>query len=226
MLGMLGMLGMVGMLSVSAGVEPPGVGSTPAAAAPDARPLRPAPARGMFLIADRKLVDPNFAQSVVLLLEYDAKGALGLIVNRPTQIQLKELLPDIEELEALTDTVYLGGPVSKNNVVLLMRSEQHPPGAGRVFADTYASSSLNTLRQAASEGRHSDTFRAYVGFAGWGPGQLDGEIARGDWYLSPADEAMVFDAASETIWPRLIEKNAGQWVNEANGWLQVAGGHR
>jgi putative transcriptional regulator len=217
---------MAGMLSVSAGVGPLGVGSVPAAMAPDARPPRPAPARGMFLIADRKLVDANFSQSVVLLLEYDAKGALGLIVNRPTQIPLKDLLPDIEELQALTDTVYLGGPVSKDHVVLLMRSEQHPPGAGRVFADTYASSSMNTLRQAASEGRHSDTFRAYVGYAGWGPGQLDGEIARGDWYLSAADEATLFDAASETIWPRLIEKNAGQWVYQANGWLRVAGDHR
>lgn len=197
----------------------------PVAAAPDARPPSYAPARGMFLVASRDLVDPNFSESVVLLLEYDAKGALGLIVNRPTKVQLTDLLPDIDELKERVDIVYAGGPVSKNRVVLLMRSERHPLGSGRVFADTYVSSNMETLKQAVSLSGEGATFHAYVGYAGWGPGQLDRELSRGDWYLSPAEESLVFDRAAEEIWPELIEKNSGRWVRDSRPRLHVAVGH-
>lgn len=213
------------VLSISAFAEQAGSGVFPAAAAPDARPPNYGPARGMFLVASRNLVDPNFSESVVLLLEYDAKGALGLIVNRPTKLQLTDLLPDIEELKDRVDIVYVGGPVSKDRVVLLMRSDSHPQGSGRVFADTYVSSSMETLRQVVSTDGKSGTFHAYVGYAGWGPGQLDGEISRGDWFLSPGEESLVFDRDAEEIWPELIEKNSGQWVRHGPPRLQVATRH-
>lgn len=194
----------------------------PVKTAPDSRAPSFRPARGMFLIASRQLVDPNFSESVVLLLEYDAKGALGLIVNRPTGVQLTDLLPEVNELKERTDVVYVGGPVAKNRIVLLMRSQQHPADSGRVFANTYVSSSMETLKQAVALTRDGATFNAYVGYAGWGPGQLDGEVSRGDWHITPAEEAIVFDRASEDIWPELIEKNAGRWVGVPSGGLQVA----
>lgn len=203
----------------------PADGSVPVAAAPDSRPPRHDLGRGMFLVASRQLVDPNFSESVVLLLEYDAKGALGLIVNRPTKVHLSELLPDIQELKERADLVYLGGPVAKNHVVLLMHSLQHPPLAGRVFADTYVSSSIEGLKSAVSMSGEGSKFHAYVGYSGWGPGQLDGEVSRGDWHVSPADEATVFDTAAEKIWPELIEKNSGQWVRDARERLQLARGY-
>lgn len=181
-------------------------------ASPDARPPGQRPARGMFLIASRGLSDPNFSESVVLLLEYDDNGALGLIVNRPTHVTLTDLLPEVDELKERADVVYLGGPVSKNHIVLLMRSPQHPGQSGRVFADTYVSSSMETLKQIVTDGAEVGAFHAYVGYSGWGPGQLDNELSRGDWHVTPADESMVFDRASEEIWPELIEKNSGRWV--------------
>ena len=208
-------LGAAGVLSVAGAAEPFASAFSPVAIAPHARPPGDDLARGMFLVASRGLVDPNFSESVVLLLEYDAKGALGLIVNRPTGVQLSELLPDVEELKEREDIVYLGGPVSKNHIVVLMRSDQHPPQAGRVFADTYVSSSIETLKQAVSMSRDGGTFRAFVGYAGWGPGQLDQELSRGDWHVSPGSEAVVFERAAEEIWPELIEENSGQWVRDA-----------
>ena len=214
------------VLSCSAFAEQAGNGIFPAAAAPDARPPSYGPARGMFLVASRDLVDPNFSESVVLLLEYDAKGALGLIVNRPTKLQLTDLLPDIEELKARVDIVYVGGPVSKDRIVLRMRSDSLPQGSGRVFADTYVSSSMETLRQVVSTDGKSGSFHAYVGYAGWGPGQLDSEISRGDWFLSPGEESLVFDRDADEIWPELIEKNSGQWVRHGSPRLQVATRHR
>ncbi len=221
----LAALVVAGMLPATAAADQPTAGLFPVAVAPDARPPRSDLARGMFLVAGRSLVDPNFSESVVLLLEYDAKGALGLIVNRPTDVQLTDLLPEVEELKERTDIVYLGGPVSKNRIVLLMRSEQHPLEAGRVFADTYVSSSMETLKRVVSISGESRNFHAYVGYAGWGPGHLDHEVSRGDWYISPADEAFVFDKAPEEIWLELIEKNSGQWVRDALPGLQVASGH-
>ena len=194
----------------------------PAAAAPDARPPSYGPGRGMFLVASRTLVDPNFSESVVLLLEYDAKGALGLIVNRPTQVPLTELLPEVAELRERADTVYVGGPVSKDRIVLLMRSHRHPRGSGRVFADTYVSSSIDTLKHVVAMSAEDMTFHAYVGYAGWGPGQLDRELERGDWHLSPAEEALVFDRAAEEIWPELIRKSAGHWVGRPPPRLLLA----
>ena len=194
--------------------------------APDPRPPSFDLARGMFLIASRRLVDPNFSESVVLLLEYDAKGALGLIVNRPTELQLTDLLPDVGELKDRKDIVYVGGPVSKERIVLLMRTDQHPAGSGRVFADTYASSSMETLKSAVALSQKGGDFHAYVGISGWGPGQLDGEVSRGDWHITPAEEAIVFDRPPEKIWPELIEKNSGQWVRESSPGLVVASGHR
>jgi len=218
-------LGAAAVLSVAAASDPIAVGFLPAAAAPDSRGPSNNLARGMFLIAGRGLVDPNFSESVVLLLEYDAKGALGLIVNRPTEVQLTDLLPEVDELKDRDDIVYLGGPVSKNHVVVLMRTTQHPPQAGRVFADTYVSSNMETLKQAISMSREGGAFRAFIGYAGWGPGQLDQEVSRGDWHVAPADEAMVFDRASGEIWPELIEKNSGQWVRGARPRLQMARVH-
>lgn len=222
----MAVLGVSGTLSVAAAAgHQPTTGLLPIAVAPNARPPRYDLARGMLLIASRRLADPNFAESVVLLLEYDAKGALGLIVNRPTAMRLTDLLPDLEELKERADIVYQGGPVSKNRIVLLMRSEQHPRDAGRVFADTYVSASMETLKQAVSISRDGGVFHAYVGYAGWGAGQLDEEVSRGDWRVSPADEAIIFDQAAERIWPELIKKNSGQWVRESFPGLQVAGSH-
>jgi len=222
----MAVLGVAGTLPATAAADVPITGLLPIAVAPDQRPPRSDLARGMFLVAGRRLMDPNFSESVVLLLEYDAKGALGLIVNRPTEVPLADLLPEVEELKERADVVYVGGPVAKNHIVLLMRSEQHPREAGRVFADTYVSSSMETLRRVVSIGGEGGNFHAYVGYAGWAPGQLDNEVSRGDWHISPADEATVFDKASEEIWPELIKKNSGQWVRGAFPRLQVADGHR
>ena len=108
----MAVLGVAGMLSITAVADPPATGFLPVAVAPDARPPSYDLARGMFLVASRGLVDANFSESVVLLLEYDAKGALGLIVNRPTKVQLTELLPDIEELKERADIMLGSNSVS------------------------------------------------------------------------------------------------------------------
>jgi putative transcriptional regulator len=181
---------------------------------PPSRPHSPSGllAQGKFLIASRQVGGPYFAESVVLLLEYSAHGAVGLIINRPTEIELGHLLPELEGLEGRSDRTYFGGPVSRGELMLLIRSSEPPPRSHRIVDDIHASGSLETLRELLGTTTPANRFHAYLGYAGWGARQLDGEVARGDWYIVPAESDTVFDKEAGEIWPELIRSSAGRWV--------------
>jgi putative transcriptional regulator len=193
--------------------QPPAAGSFRAAAVHRGREAPAQPAKGRLLVASRSLGDPNFAETVILLISYDARGgAMGVVINRATKVRLATVLPDIEELRDRPDRVFLGGPVGGNLMLLLLRSPQHPKPSHRVFGDVYASGSVAVLRGAIGEKGKSGRLRAYAGYAGWGGGQLEREIGRGDWYLTAADAATIFDTPAEEIWPKLIERFSGEWT--------------
>ena len=169
-------------------------------------------ARGVFLTASRNLLDPNFSQTVVLLLDYGAEGALGLIINRPTDIELAAVLPDLVSLEGRGDLVFVGGPVGRDHLVVLIRSAVAPAQSGLVVGDVYVTGSVDVLREFLDPAVVDAEFHAYAGYAGWGPGQLDGEVSRGDWHVSPADSETVFELPASQMWPALIRRTSGQWV--------------
>jgi putative transcriptional regulator len=171
-----------------------------------------APAKGVFLVASETLNDPNFSQTVVLLLEYDDGGAVGLIINRPTEVSLASLLPEEEDLKHRRESVFIGGPVGRTQLFLLLRSSSRPRQSQRIVEEVYASTSLSALREILAEQSAMADFQAYAGYSGWGPGQLDRELMRGDWLIAPGDSETVFDKAADSIWPELIEKNRGTWV--------------
>ena len=164
-------------------------------------------AKGKFLIAGRDLRDPNFAESVVLLVEYNGDGAMGLIINNRTEVGLAGLLPDIGELKEREDDLFIGGPVQRKSMLLmLVRSRTKPNESNHVFADVYVTGSVAVLEQVIEMGWEADRFRAYAGYAGWGAGQLDNEVARGDWHIAPADADTVFAPTPADVWKRLIER--------------------
>lgn len=163
-----------------------------------------APAVGRLLVADRGMRDPRFAKSVILLIRYEDKGALGLIVNRPSDTKLADLLPEAEELKGRGDPVYVGGPVARDGMMLMLRSEDPPDEANHVFADIYVSPSRDILDRLVIGG--DSNFRTYIGYAGWAPGQLEGELKREDWHVLPSDPEMVFAAEPESVWDTLIEQ--------------------
>src|SRR5262245_59805523 len=107
---------------------------------PGAAPTRPA--RGRFLVANRSLRDPTFVETVVLLVDYDDNCALGVVVNRPTDVPLSAALPEVEELNKRKDTVFLGGPVARDRMVLLLRAQDAPAQSVLVFDTVYATGSL------------------------------------------------------------------------------------
>ena len=179
------------------------------------QPSSPAqPAKGRFLIASRALLDPNFAETVVLLLDADARGAMGIIINHPTKTTLADVLPDEKVLRDRPDRVFLGGPIGTNVMLLLVRAHSAPAKAEKIVDDVYATGSMSTLRDAVGrKGKTDGRLRAYAGYAGWGPGQLEREIARGDWLLGSGDAATVFDLRPADIWPKLIERFSGAWTS-------------
>ncbi len=166
--------------------------------------------KGKFLVASRSLQDPNFAETVILIVDYDRQGALGVVVNRPSEVALVEALPQVGELRKRKDVIFLGGPVARDRMLLLVRTRQRPPQSLRVFDRVFASGSLDALRKSMARG---DSIRAYAGYTGWGPGQLDLEVSRGDWYIGPADSNAVFTERPTRMWDDLIERFSGNWAS-------------
>jgi putative transcriptional regulator len=181
------------------------------------------PAAGKFLVADRTLIDPNFTETVVLLLDYNDEGAMGLIVNRQTSVKLAELLPEMKVLQRRQDAAYVGGPVQQDGILLLVRSKEDLEGATRVFGDVHVSASHEFLAKLASESADAERFRAFVGYAGWASGQLEREIATGSWHILPGDTGSVFDPSPEGLWERLIKKTQLRWVWNAERKLAAHG---
>jgi putative transcriptional regulator len=172
-------------------------------------PLPPtvdAPAAGTFLVANHQVYG-LFAETVIVLLDHDAGGSLGLIVNRPVELTLEELLPGFEEARGREERAWLGGPVEPDKVLLLVRSPQAPGESSPVLDGVHVSGHRDTLRKLLTEPAKGVTFRAYVGYAGWAPGQLASELGRGDWTLAPGDADSVFTTEPDALWRKLLERH-------------------
>ncbi|HEY2628218.1 MAG TPA: YqgE/AlgH family protein [Usitatibacter sp.] len=155
---------------------------------------------GSFLVAREALPDPNFGHAVVLVMPPDGPGVLGVIVNRPTRVPLSKLFPDQPRLARLDDRVFFGGPVSLQTVSFVFRADKAPEDAMEVMKGVYISSDGDLLRELLAREKPTEGLRVFVGYTGWAPGQLEGEIARGDWHPMDADERSLFDRRPESLW--------------------------
>jgi putative transcriptional regulator len=164
-------------------------------------------AAGKLLVAKRTLSDPNFAETVILLVQYDEEGTVGLIINRQSKFPLSRLAKQLEAAKGKSDPLYLGGPVQTGGIMALVRSRSKPEDAKRVVADIYIISSKEMLEKTMAAGAAASTFRLYVGYAGWANGQLEWELGMDAWKVLPADPGWVFDAHPETLWSRLVEQD-------------------
>lgn len=190
-------------LSITAAIPREGHGGPPA---------REELAKGKFLVADRQLTDPNFSQTVVLLIEYGLQGAMGLVINRPSNVTLSSVFPDIKELKPRKDTLYVGGPVGLNQMLLLIGSAEAPEQATQITDGVYISSSSAVLERLMKKTGKDERFRLFAGYAGWAPDQLDFERSRGDWHVIKADADMVFSQNPSELWPELIRRATVKWV--------------
>ena len=164
-------------------------------------------AAGKILLASPDLPDPNFSQTVVLLIHTGDDGAMGLILNRPAKISLGKLFPGKEIPRNKGEFVYTGGPVEEQLGFALLRSSTKLKEALRVGADVYFVTDKDQLEKTVQTAKDAASFRVYLGYAGWGPDQLEQELAAGAWTVLPWRIETVFDADPLTLWDRLNEKN-------------------
>lgn len=155
-----------------------------------------------LLIAVPQLLDPNFRQSVVLLLEKNDDGALGVIVNQESTLLLSDLCQDhsIPYAGAPGKRVRTGGPVHPDQGLVLYGAEHEDPEGREVVDGLCVSASRETLTRLCD--RPDGRFHCYSGYAGWGPEQLDREISEGSWIVAPADAGLVLDAPTDEVWVR------------------------
>jgi len=169
--------------------------------------MRPADlGAGKILVASRDLPDPNFAKSVVLLVQYGDDGVVGLIVNRRSKVPVSRVLDDVPGAKDRPDPIYAGGPVGKTGVLALLRAHDKPGDAKRVLGDVYLISSKDLLEKTLASPAASGVFHVYLGYAGWAVGQLEHEVDLGAWYIFRGDAAAVFDSDPDTLWSRLIRE--------------------
>ena len=167
------------------------------------------PAAGKFLVATRSLLDPNFSRTVILLVSSDDDGALGIIINKPTPVTLNQMVEDLQGDEDDPVEVWVGGPVAHWQLVLLFKSDSHPEDTESVLDGVYFSGSREVLEDVLE--RDMD-LRVYAGYAGWSPGQLEHEIARGSWHVLPGEPELVFDGDPASLWEELVARGEAEWV--------------
>lgn len=161
-----------------------------------------------LLLAMPQLQDPNFARSVVLLCEYGPEGAMGFVVNRPTGLRAAEAVsldPPAQGDSGLE--LWTGGPVETHRGFLLLGNDPDIEGSERIADGFHLTASLDVLRSLieTTPGELArQRCRLLLGYAGWGPGQLDAELAASAWLLAPIDSRLVFEADPEAMWEQAI----------------------
>jgi putative transcriptional regulator len=168
---------------------------------------------GKFLVATEQLRDPRFARSVVYMVRHDRSGAMGLIVNRVLGVApWAELLRRLElDATGVAGEVrmHYGGPVESGRGFVLHTGEY--AGDGTMAVNERIALTINPdILRAIGLGKGPRLYLLAFGYAGWAPGQLEGEIARGDWISVPADEDVIFDTADETKWERAMARRVYQ----------------
>jgi len=160
-------------------------------------------------VAGPALLDPNFWRTVVLIVEHNDDGALGLVLNRPSETSVREAVPQLAPVLDPDDPLFIGGPVQPSSVIVLAEFEDPSDAALLAFDD------VGVLGTGASEEELTvgvRSGRAFLGHAGWGPGQLNGELERGDWILEPAKLEDAFSAQARSLWSEVLTRKGGSYA--------------
>jgi putative transcriptional regulator len=161
---------------------------------------------GVVLVADRNLTGSYFTNTVVLLLQHDDHGSIGVILNRRTGFLLEQLLPELPQARKSGHAIYLGGPVSPDTLLMLMRHEKTVPGIAPLMDGVSFSLEREVLETLLERRKPARDLRVYAGYTGWTRGQLANELAFGAWRVMRADAAMIFHDNPDDLWEELIDR--------------------
>lgn len=159
----------------------------------------PGSLQGHFLISMPHMDDPNFAQTVIYICEHNESGAMGIVVNRPIEMDLGQLLQHLEFSynSDLTDLIYAGGPVQNDRGFILHRHTANEWDSCYNITDELTLTTSMDILQAISENSGPEEFLVALGYAGWGPGQLEQELSDNVWLSCPANLDIMFDTPAE-----------------------------
>ncbi len=160
---------------------------------------------GKLLVASRGLGDPHFAGTVILLVHDDENGAVGLILNRRTDVPLSQVL-DLKAVKDRSDPVYIGGPVKPSAVFALFQSSARNEKAENILGSVYLISDKDLFEKTISARPDPKVFHVYLGYAGWTQDQLRTEMQMGAWFDFPADTAPIFSSDPGSLWLEMIHK--------------------
>jgi len=167
--------------------------------------------RGRLLVATTDLLDPNFSRTVVLVLEHSPEGAVGVVLNRPSETPLEDGMPGWALLAAPPGRVFVGGPVEPDAAIGLGRvpSSRAGPSEGRpepLFGEVC---SIDLGSDPVLSVPDVEVVRVFAGYAGWGPGQLDAEVAAEGWFVVDRDDGDVFTSAPDVLWRDVLRRQSG-----------------
>ena len=164
---------------------------------------------GQLLLASPALVDPNFSRTVVLIGAHSDEGAMGVVLNRPSELTVGEAVPQLERAVDEQEPVYVGGPVRPGAVVFLAEFLDPAPAGllviGRIGCPS-PDADIEELTEATARAR------VFAGYAGWGEGQLEAEIDHGDWIAEPALPEDVFTEVPAQLWSRVLTRKGGSYA--------------
>ena len=164
--------------------------------------------RGKLLVASPALVDPNFARTVILITEHNEEGALGIVLNRPADARVAEVVPELAGV-AEDGPVYVGGPVQPQALVVLAEFADPEAAAWIVVADVgfvAAEAEPELLERAVRRGR------VYAGYSGWGAGQLDAELEIDSWIVEPPLPNELFPDDPQALWHDVLARKGGSYA--------------
>jgi putative transcriptional regulator len=165
--------------------------------------------RGKLLVASPALVDPNFARTVVLITEHNEDGAMGIVLDQPSDSLVGEVVPQLADAAGSDSPIYVGGPVQPNAIVVLAEFSDPSAAAWIVVADVgFASADLDT----GDLGSVTRRARVYAGYSGWGAGQLEAEMELDSWIVEPPLPAELFPDAPDTLWNDVLARKGGQYA--------------
>jgi putative transcriptional regulator len=164
--------------------------------------------RGRLLIASPALVDPNFARSVVLITEHGPAGAMGVVLNRPSEIEVEDVAPELARVVD-GEPVFIGGPVQPQALVVLAEFSDATAAAWIIAEDVgfvAAETEYGDLADVVRRGR------VYAGYSGWEAGQLEAELTEEAWIVEPPLPAELFPHDPETLWQDVLARKGGQFA--------------
>lgn len=166
--------------------------------------------QGQLLIAAPTLADPNFLRTVILVTEHSDAGAMGVVLNRPSPALVGDAVPELADAAGGDECpVYLGGPVQTEALIVLADFRDREAAAAIVVADVGLVSADSETSELAEMTRRA---RVFAGYAGWGPGQLEGEVEEDSWIVEPPVPAELFASDSDGLWRSVLERKGGRFA--------------